>query len=65
MSHFVEAKTEYGIVQGIEKSTVLNESYISFTGIPYATPPLGSLRFKVNNQKKSLSYRTHFNFMEY
>ena len=50
MSEFVIAETEYGKVKGIKKLSELNESYLSFTGIPYATPPIGNLRFKVKSQ---------------
>lgn len=48
MSDFVVAETEYGRVQGIRKTSVLNEDFIAFLGLPYATPPLGPLRFKVS-----------------
>lgn len=47
MSEFVIAETEYGKVRGVKKLSALNDNYYSFMGIPYATPPLGSLRFKV------------------
>jgi carboxylesterase type B len=40
-------KTEYGLVQGVLKQTVLGREYLSFQGIPYMKPPLGKLRFKV------------------
>lgn len=47
MSEFVLTETEYGKVRGIKKLSVLNGKYLSFTGIPYAKPPIGNLRFKV------------------
>lgn len=38
-----------GYVEGFEKTTVLNDkNYVAFTGIPYAEPPIGQLRFKVS-----------------
>lgn len=43
-------KTNSGHVQGVRKYTLLkNMEYYSFKGIPYAEPPIGSLRFKVSN----------------
>jgi hypothetical protein len=36
-----------GLVQGREATTFANKSYFAFEKIPYATPPLGPLRFKV------------------
>jgi hypothetical protein len=39
-------KTEYGLVQGVVRQTVLGREYLSFQGIPYMKPPLGKLRFK-------------------
>lgn len=47
MSDFTTVDTEHGKVRGITKSSHLNSRLISFLGIPYATPPVGSLRFKV------------------
>lgn len=46
MSQIVIADTEYGKVQGIRTKSALNQSYISFLGIPYAQKPIGNLRFK-------------------
>lgn len=44
------ATTEYGEVQGILKTTLLNDvDYYAFKGIPYAESPVGKLRFKVSN----------------
>ncbi|KAG5677879.1 hypothetical protein PVAND_007596 [Polypedilum vanderplanki] len=40
------AKTEYGKVRGKQTISALGTEYISFLGIPYAKPPVGSLRFK-------------------
>lgn len=48
MSDFVIAETEYGKVLGIKKVSALNSAYCAFLGIRYATPPVGSLRFKVS-----------------
>lgn len=42
-------KVSTGCLKGIEKTTVLNNKiYYSFRGIPYAEPPTGRNRFKVN-----------------
>lgn len=55
--HFTSAKydyykiasTEYGDVQGVLKSTFLNNiDYYSFKGIPYAETPIEDLRFRVS-----------------
>ncbi|XP_058805462.1 esterase FE4-like [Phymastichus coffea] len=35
-----------GKIQGITRESVLGKKYLAFTGIPYAQPPLGHLRFK-------------------
>lgn len=40
-------QTEYGKVRGVLHKSQLNVPYIRFLGIPYGTPPVGSLRFKV------------------
>lgn len=40
--------TEYGLVRGRLEMTYLNQKpYYAFKGIPYASPPIGELRFKV------------------
>ncbi|XP_037947549.1 esterase B1-like [Teleopsis dalmanni] len=40
------ADTEYGKIRGIKRTTIYDEPYYCFEGIPYAQPPLGELRFK-------------------
>ncbi|XP_049779935.1 cholinesterase-like isoform X1 [Schistocerca cancellata] len=35
-----------GVLRGTTATSVYNVSYTSFVGIPYATPPLGKLRFQ-------------------
>lgn len=45
----VEVTVEQGVLNGEIVTSVLGESYYSFKGIPYAKPPVGALRFKVNN----------------
>lgn len=40
--------TEYGHVRGCMSKTQLKQrDIVSFTGIPYANPPVGKLRFEV------------------
>ncbi|GLG98108.1 Carboxylic ester hydrolase, partial [Gryllus bimaculatus] len=35
-----------GLLRGKEVVSTLGLNYYSFQGVPYATPPLGALRFK-------------------
>lgn len=48
VSEFVIAETQYGKVSGIQKTSSINIPYVAFLGIPFATPPVGKLRFKVS-----------------
>ena len=42
-------KTESGYVRGQTELTLLEKQpFYAFKGIPYAKPPIGDLRFKVN-----------------
>lgn len=38
--------TEFGPVQGIQKTSILGRDYLSFQSIPFMKPPLGKLRFR-------------------
>lgn len=43
-------ETTSGLVRGKSFSTLFqSKQYYAFKGIPYAEPPINSLRFKVNN----------------
>ncbi|XP_018328850.1 venom carboxylesterase-6-like [Agrilus planipennis] len=42
----ISVETQYGIVGGFPKISADGRKYIAFEGIPYAKPPLGSLRFE-------------------
>lgn len=45
-------ETVNGKIRGILNTTLLNGvPFYSFRGIPYAKPPIGNLRFKVNTHK--------------
>lgn len=46
LSTSVTVFTTYGPVQGLLQNGDRNTIYYSFRGIPYAKPPLGTLRFK-------------------
>lgn len=42
-------ETTYGPVRGAKLKTHTGKDIFTFRGIPYAKPPLGSLRFKVSS----------------
>lgn len=51
---YISIETEQGTVRGKEKTLFLTQGecfpdkkYYSFQGIPFAKPPVGSLRFQV------------------
>lgn len=44
----LQVKLPSGTVEGFYKKSVNDKDYISFEGIPYAQPPIGDNRFKVN-----------------
>lgn len=46
-SDFVTVDTALGPVRGIQVTSEFGAKYSQFTGIPYARPPLGELRFCV------------------
>lgn len=43
----VELKTSKGVIKGNILNSRDGRPYYSYTGIPYAKPPVGELRFKV------------------
>lgn len=48
----VTVSVAQGDLRGTEVTTKLGTTYNTFKGIPYAKPPLGSLRFRVSEYKK-------------
>lgn len=45
---FEVVNTEFGKARGIQLISALEQPYNAFLGIPYATAPVGELRFKVS-----------------
>lgn len=43
-----QVKVSEGILEGTVDRNILGGQFHSFRGIPYAEPPIGDLRFKVN-----------------
>lgn len=44
-------RVKQGELRGIIEETDYGDQYLAFRGIPYAKPPIGPLRFKVNSFK--------------
>ncbi len=44
---YVETRISQGGLRGLVLKTPNNREFLAFLGIPYATPPVGQLRFKV------------------
>ncbi|XP_049764066.1 juvenile hormone esterase-like isoform X1 [Schistocerca cancellata] len=43
---YVDVQTTYGVLRGEANITVNGTSYYQFSGVPFAAPPVGELRFK-------------------
>lgn len=52
-------ETNSGPVRGIKRTTILGDDYLSFQSIPYAEPPVGSLRFRVISKLIRNKFRTY------
>lgn len=46
----LQVVTSKGTIQGKEDVTDAGVAYFSFSGIPFARPPLGNLRFRVSRK---------------
>lgn len=44
----MQVTVKSGPIEGVRKVSRMETPYLSFQRIPYAKPPLGKLRFKVN-----------------
>lgn len=42
-------RVKQGELRGVVEETDYGDQYLAFRGIPYAKPPIGPLRFKVNS----------------
>jgi carboxylesterase type B len=49
-----------GELQGRKTVTASGTTYYSFKGIPYAKPPLGSLRFRVSTHTQGKTQTINF-----
>lgn len=55
------ANTTYGEIRGAKNTARNGRVYFEFLGIPYASPPVGHLRFEVNSFIGDLrSLQNHF-----
>lgn len=43
----VTVRTERGLLRGLRIESARSQEVLAFLGIPYARPPVGDLRFKV------------------
>lgn len=46
MTKEVVIETKCGLIKGLFRTSLLDDDYFSFQGIPYAKAPVGDLRFK-------------------
>ncbi|XP_049789519.1 acylcarnitine hydrolase-like [Schistocerca nitens] len=46
VGQYATVQTTYGALRGVGNTTLNGTSYYQFSGIPFASPPLGELRFK-------------------
>ena len=53
MEETVNVCVTEGELRGTKAVNVSGTTFCSFKGIPYAKPPLGSLRFSVSTQRKT------------
>jgi len=53
MEETVNVCVTEGELRGRKAVTVSGTTFCSFKGIPYAKPPLGSLRFSVSTHRKT------------
>lgn len=44
----LEVETRQGVLKGKQWKTCKGRIFVGFTGIPFAKPPIGDLRFKVS-----------------
>ena len=47
-SDFPIVKIKQGLLRGVKTFSIRNREFYAFLGIPYAKPPVGKLRLKVN-----------------
>jgi len=55
----VDVRVQEGKLIGTVEENIYGNKYFAFRGIPYAKPPLGELRFKVNTQRFVITNYPH------
>lgn len=48
-SLFREIRIQQGLLRGMHMKTINGQDFYGFIGVPYATAPVGNLRFRVRN----------------